>query len=319
MAGFRDDREALLARLAALETELARGGGTEERAALGKRLDELSAAVRTATERLDLDRGALGDLGARLDALRGDLGGAAPARVVPPPAAAPGPPAVPDFPAWKVVVPIVGLALIGTCLAVGRSNDEELAGSAPQPAVTPDASLPGGLHAFDPIAGLALARERSPLGTEGALSAIRAQYVSSNGRVDLDAPAYRGQVDYEFWVPPAASAAEPAAPVGVPRTLAMGRHASVRVPSGGMDPGFVTPYINGQSLPAPRCSLEGLWAVAMSRGAPRDAVATISYGGSADQGGRWTSDIGDTAVRSILRHAECLDASRPSEPAAPSP
>ena len=78
---FRDDREALLSRVTALESELAaERGGAETQQALAAELDTRRAQVRAATGELEQDRAALLELGAALDRLR--------ARVAPTPAAA---------------------------------------------------------------------------------------------------------------------------------------------------------------------------------------------------------------------------------------
>lgn len=68
---FRDDREALLSRVAALEGELAaERGGAETQQALAAELDTLRAQVRAATGELEQDRAALLELAAALDRLR---------------------------------------------------------------------------------------------------------------------------------------------------------------------------------------------------------------------------------------------------------
>lgn len=104
---FRDDREALLSRVAALEGELAtERGGAQTQQALAAELDTLRAQVRAATGELEQDRAALLEVGAALDRLR--------ARVAP--AATPAPaPALEPVPAAREMKPLkadAGLALI---------------------------------------------------------------------------------------------------------------------------------------------------------------------------------------------------------------
>ncbi len=74
---FRDDREALLARIAALESELAQAAGPARKEAL-EQLHALAKQVADATAELDQQRDVLGELGSRLDEVRATLGGRAP-------------------------------------------------------------------------------------------------------------------------------------------------------------------------------------------------------------------------------------------------
>lgn len=307
MAGFRDDREALLARLDALQGELARAGGAADREALRRRVEELAAAVDEATDRLDRDRGALGELGARLDAVRRELGGSSvPARSVAsaPPAVAPAPPRGARFPLWLAVIPVAAIAIASALVRGGSSPDE-----AAVPLDPTQSAVPGDPRAFDPLAALDRARQRSLLGAGGQLSGIRAQYVSPNGRLDLEARAYHAQVVYTFYEPGPTPPPEADTPLGVPRPVSMGQYATVEVTSAGMTAFPPTPFPSGGAAPEPRCSFASLWAVARARGAPEGAVATIDYGGTAAEG-HWNFSIADTSTNFAVTDDECLAEAR---------
>ncbi len=130
---FRDDRAALLGRVAALEAELGREreGSAAQRELAGE-LDTLAAQVRTATGELEQDRAALREVGAALERLRQRVSPAAsPAPAAPAPSAASA--SAPPQGGGRFV--IFGLAVVaavlGLVLVLARAGKESPSPEAP--------------------------------------------------------------------------------------------------------------------------------------------------------------------------------------------
>jgi hypothetical protein len=153
---------------------------------------------------------------------------------------------------------------------------------------------------FDAFAGLEQARALA--GENALLISINANYVRSDGTMDLNAsysPAPR--TDYKFVreIP----RPEDAPPVGVagstngqwyePITIEVYRPGSrrhVSITSGGSRVSFdytnegmvrdvdsPTTSLSGEILEDPKCTMKQLWAIALEHDAPQDAVAIITY------------------------------------------
>lgn len=152
--------------------------------------------------------------------------------------------------------------------------------------------VPGDATRFDPIAAYA---EIAAYAGEGAqLISISAYYVKSDGTLDLTEDYYP-RVSYEF----AREVPRPddAPPVGAGGSAGGKWYESIEIEayqpnqwrrvSGSqnytyMNKGMEREVNSPQTLsvtfiPPPACSFADLWAVAMTRDAPHDAVATIDY------------------------------------------
>lgn len=150
---FRDDREALLSRVAALESDLAaERGGAETQQALAAELDTLRAQVRAATGELEQDRAALRELATALDRLRARVAPAPAAALEPAPAAGQDEQPRSDATLAMVLVIGAGLALIVALVLLlgGRSRrpvhtvspppEVEAVERVAEPPITPEAS-----------------------------------------------------------------------------------------------------------------------------------------------------------------------------------
>lgn len=152
---------------------------------------------------------------------------------------------------------------------------------------------------FDPIVGFVQAAAFA--GGDVKLVSLEAQYVKSDGTMDLTAD-YKARVDYEF----VRELSEPpvdAPPVGAGGSLDDKWYEPIRVSV--YDPGRVmhvtsmggnfsysgnyvhkgmerdiskpTSKLNDPLLDPPTCSFDDLWVIAVEKGAPENAVATITY------------------------------------------
>ncbi len=136
---FRDDREALLGRVAALEAELGREreGGAARRE-LEAQLDSLAGQVRAATGELEQDRAALLEVGAALERLRQRVSPAAPRAPAAPAPSAASAPAAPEGSARFVILGLaVALAALGLVLVLAQA-DRESASPPPRAPVESD-------------------------------------------------------------------------------------------------------------------------------------------------------------------------------------
>lgn len=153
---------------------------------------------------------------------------------------------------------------------------------------------------FDPFASLADIRAR--VGAGARLVSIRADYVRSDGTMDLNA-TYRPapNVTYQFQVPAKGKGKAPPIGAGGGANSAWVQSVEVSVYQPGQRRHRTT--ISGNSrtsydytnegmeiergsvmmsevkpdLGDPKTSTQDLWKIALSKGAPKDAVATISY------------------------------------------
>jgi len=151
---------------------------------------------------------------------------------------------------------------------------------------------------FDPFVGLAQAREFAA--PDALLISIGANYVRSDGTMDLNA-SYNPRTDYKFVrkIP----RPEDAPPVGVsgstngqwyePISIQVyrpGTRRSVSVSNGGTrvsysytNEGMVrdaddpTTSLSGEVVSDPECTAQKLWSIALENDAPADAVAVINY------------------------------------------
>ncbi len=163
-------------------------------------------------------------------------------------------------------------------LAACSKNDNHMEGT-----VAP----PGKTNAFDPSASLA--EVTTFAGTNAKLVSIEARGVRSDGTMDLEAQYYPS-AEYKFVRPPA-PVDRSKYPVGtVPESSSEEATVSVRkssvVDMGNqgqkIDRGMAitnTRAADKSDVPvaSPRCTFAVLWATAIAQGAPRDAVARITY------------------------------------------
>lgn len=166
----------------------------------------------------------------------------------------------------------------------------------------PVTDIPGAPHAVDPAALVGMARAVSGLGERGVLAQIDGIFVGSNGRVDFDAPAYKGRVRYRFELPPG-SPIEEVRPAGVPLGIPVSKNP---------DPArrlirTVTADVEGIRLDKassngvivvsldvpPHCSFQQIWEAAIAGAAPANALAHVLYN-SDSKGQGWWFHIDDT-------------------------
>jgi hypothetical protein len=162
------------------------------------------------------------------------------------------------------------------------------------------AEVPGDATHFDPIASLEAVKAHAGLGSK--LTSIDAMYVGSDGTLDITrTEPYSPKVKYELFVE-ADSEGKDAPPMGAGgveggywyRRITMDvyepgqwRHV-ISMGGGGSseysyqnkgmdkDEGSVQ-YGKPVEAPDPKCSFKDLWAAALEKGAPKDAVANIDY------------------------------------------
>lgn len=193
------------------------------------------------------------------------------------------------------------LAVVGIFVPDAQNLLSSVFGSVTGIPVPETRAVTGDATRFDPIGqyGEALA-----FAGEGALLIeLSASYVKSDGTVDLTATSYNPWITYRFIRPSEAPADAP--PIGAasndggawyePATVEafeIGQRrqqtttrGSVRSTVQWVNKGL-TRHIEDRTtqvkevLPAPQCSFAKLWSYALEEGAPRDAVAIISYDAS---------------------------------------
>jgi hypothetical protein len=272
---YRDERDALRARLEQLERDLAELREDQDRDAIRKQLAALSAQVAEATAQVEGDRAALTEVAGAIQKLRQSLGG-------------------PEPEATHVAKEGAKTPATSTGMTAGLSRREWIIGGAfflavsvlilfaraPQKAPDPLAAvagIPGAPHAVDPIALLPIARERAA--ARQFLVSLEARYVSSNGRVDLRAPSYVGSIQYTFGDRPVEPPPDPSRPIGAPKPRGgdMPRLSQVTIDIGGIRTEQILMGISGAEVPEPKCSIEAVWKAAIEAGAPESAVAVIVY------------------------------------------
>jgi hypothetical protein len=167
--------------------------------------------------------------------------------------------------------------------------------------------VPGDATHFDPIANFAAIKAYAGEGAQ--LTGLDAYYVHSDGTLDLTADYYP-RLDLEFVIPTTRPANAP--PIGaggsvddewfIPveidiyqpgqwRKVTSGSNSYTYV-NRGMQRDVDDPTSSDQTiLPDPTCSFADLWAVALTKDAPSEAVAIIDY----DQSG-YSFRISDVSI-----------------------
>ncbi len=174
-----------------------------------------------------------------------------------------------------VVVALLALIIAGVIWLISTQT-------LPTPSHVPDlggpivetAAVPGDPGHFDPIASYEQVHQFA--GADLDLGYLLIDYVRADGTLDLTAP-YDPRVQYRFFrelsTPPPS-----APPVGV--------QGVTEQPWDDMNEILIQPRrmlssrgnVQGlKRLPAPICSMKTLWGVAIARGAPKDAVASVFY------------------------------------------
>jgi hypothetical protein len=281
--GYRDDHEAALARVNALEEELARERTDE--AERDARLSALEAELRGAREKLAAAE-------VQLEELK------PPARPAAKPAPAPAPAPARAGDHWLLFSLIAGAAVIGIVIAVTTSrsdhdHDEEVRLPPPPPRV---AAMPDRLSTL-----LEEARRRAQELLPGSrIIEMRGEGIDEEGRLH---PEY-GSVLFRVHRtnPPAAPSFDEDRPIGAPQpeppphepyscvTMTYG-------PGGWDEPLIIDGEVFGycafgesdanDDAIAPACTAKSIWVMARRDGAPAGAIAAITYDG------RWTLRIAD--------------------------
>lgn len=156
-------------------------------------------------------------------------------------------------------------------------------------------AISGDASHYDPFAALPDVQDYA--GDDAQLISISAQYVGSDGTMDLTADYY-ASVDYEFFRP-AVGDPDSSVPLGVSGSQAVSGYQRVTIrvwqPNQlrqvtstnasyqylhlGMAREISAPTQEkyGESIGAPRCTTQQLWEAAIGQDAPRQAVAIIDY------------------------------------------
>jgi hypothetical protein len=275
MSSYRDERDALRARLDGLERELAELREGPDREEAKRQLAELSAKVAEATRKLEGERAALGEVADAIQKLRASLD---PDKTLDPAENKDAKTELPKAPSsgladgkpifLGISVAVLAVALFALFALKAPSRPPD-----PHAAV---AQVPGAPHAVDPIALLPVARNKALV--RASLVSIEARFVGSNGLVDLDAKGYRGSITYTFGETPPEPPRDPSLPIGAPQpSRAMPRQARVILDLGGMRAEPVVIGYSGRAVPDPNCSLQDVWKAARDAGAPDGAVAIVTY------------------------------------------
>ncbi len=340
--GFRSDHEALLHKIRALESEIdelksSKGEGLREQ------LDALRAEVAELHSEAERDENALQRTLARIDAIRArafDANAKEPSTIRKEGSrqSEPSPPieaAERRLRAPAAFATVLGMALfcvVGLAVIQHDSCETTEQGSAPATPATPTsadplldeimgavatrslAEVPGAPHRVQPLAMVEDAKAVSAIGGEAQLVSITATYVGHEGYVDLDAPSYQGTIHYVF-ARPLSAVQEPAnVPIGAPRvTSPNARTSTVILDREGLQgpPRYVADGLEGhvRFIHAPRCTFAGAWALAVTRGAPQNAVARIDYRARENDGeATWSFSIRDTDVDLQFSDDECAAA-----------
>jgi hypothetical protein len=276
MSSYRDERDALRARLAALEAEVADLREGPDREEAKRQLAELSAKVAEATAKLEGERAALGEVAEAIQKLRVSLDPDTTKTLDPDEnkSQKPEPPKTPatssGLPEGTHVVLAISVAILGIAFFALKASS-----SPPDPHAAV-MQVPGAPHAVDPIALLPVARAQALV--RESLVSIEARFVGSNGLVDLDAKGYQGSITYTFGETPPEPPRDPSLPIGAPQPYrAMPRQARVLLDLGGLRAEPVNLGYAGRTVPDPKCSLQDVWKAALDAGAPEGAVAIVTY------------------------------------------
>jgi hypothetical protein len=204
---------------------------------------------------------------------------------------APAPPKKRDRAAGFSIIMIA----FGAALVISWKASESVKPNiAPEPAPPTSEGLAGYPGHLDPIEVLSVAER---LTARDQLRRIIAAGVAPDGSVDLQRP--NAAIRYEF---DSAQGEGPEAPrpAGTVRAMHYCGRQTVQVKREGIyaepDQPRATCRANaGAPLPAPRCSLERLWAMARERGAPAEGNATIEYF-RAQEGPAWRFSLPDAKL-----------------------
>lgn len=129
---FRDDREALLARMAALEAELSRERADKaSEGELRRQLDKLAEQVAATAAEVDEDRAALGEIGAAIARLQRRYALPEPRPEVAPPPEPARAQGQPRSPRLALGVAILVMCLGALLVALGRKKKSEAGGRDP--------------------------------------------------------------------------------------------------------------------------------------------------------------------------------------------
>lgn len=276
MSSYRDERDALRARLAALEAEVADLREGPDREEAKRQLAELSAKVAEATAKLEGERAALSEVAEAIQKLRVSLEPDKNNNLEPDENKYKEP-EPPKTPATSSGLPVGTGIFLGISLAILAVAFFLLKASSSPP--DPHAAVmqvPGAPHAVDPIALLPTARAQSLV--RESLVSIEARFVGSNGLVDLDAKGYMGSISYTFGETPPEPPPDPSIPVGAPQpSRPMPTQARVRLDRAGLQEEPVLIGFSSAAVPDPKCSLADVWKAAREAGAPEGAVAVVTY------------------------------------------
>jgi hypothetical protein len=297
VGSYRDDRAALRQQIDELERELAQTRTEANRDQIAHELAALDGKLRDARAKLDADRSALDELGDGLSRLRKA------AAVDPAPEASPeASPAMPRPALWLTLCAIAVLAAIVFVLT--RSAPVTGEGQS-------FVGIPGAPHAVDPIGVLGIAEQKA--GRHDHLVSIEAEYVRSDGTVDLKARTHPGRITYTFGTAPGpAPSADPSRPLGA---ASPGRdmpvESSVVISSGGIERRPVMFGMRSRAVRKPRCPTGQVWQAAIAAGAPSAAVAKLKYAAplirfkDSDPAALWTFAIQGTAFTFAIDDDTC--------------
>jgi len=284
---YRDDHDAALERVTALETELDRA-----------RADDVDQAAKIAQLSRDLEA-------ARAERARveDEL-----ARLRPPPAREPAPASASVAASAHTNDPAMRFAILGVVVAgiilviiAMSSQPSSSADGSREPAMRPEPPLQEIKARRDPAStaiedAIARAKQRLP---GGFLSKIELTYVDENGVVYSE---YQGSIRVSFAQPLPPPPPPPPRPIGAPPVLDTPRstHECFMVSiSGGttqeydgdmcemMDLALTISRRAPEPAAPPKCTPSAIWQLALLRGAPKGALAQIEYDG------RWDFEIRD--------------------------
>lgn len=159
----------------------------------------------------------------------------------------------------------------------------------------PLGDIPGAPHAVDPATLLGMARGVSGFGELAVLAQVEGVFVGSNGRVDFDAPAYKGLVRYRFELPPIPPTEE-ARPADVPLGIPLAKreperrlYRTVTVDRDGirLEEATKNGALGVNVHVPPRCSFQQVWDAARAGDVPAAALAHILYNSDLHGQGWW--------------------------------
>ncbi len=300
-SGYRDEREAMRARIDALEDDLAQKPDAEK---VRAQLDAMRAELTAAEARIDGDRATIATLTQRIEALQSEMDGPAPR---------PEPKAQPDLALRRragIAAVVIGMMVVGGIFAMNASRPDPIETNVYASASDRALEIPGGIHAADPVAVLDMLRTRTPPGAE--LAKVDLEYVSSNGTIDLEHASYSGAMTFTFAVPAAPGAPPPPAVLGAPTPPPAPRFeaAIYRVTARGIDMDPLGGGLGALLLPSdpptgfPTCTPRRVWDAARAREVPADAVAHLVFA-RVEGKPTWRLRVEDTEFDVLVDDATC--------------